>query len=48
MTKNSLDLWSESFLNEHEIFILKNTLKVIFINESIIFKNKYYLAILLK
>ena len=36
--KNSLDLWSESFLNKHEIFLLKNTLKVTFIYESIIFK----------
>ena len=48
MTKNSLDLWSESFLNYDEIFLFKNTLKEIFIIENIIFKNKFYLAILQK
>ena len=48
MTKNSLDLWSESFLKVHEIFLFKKTLKVVCIIESIIFKNRFYLAIIQK
>ena len=43
MTKNSLDLWSESSLNKYEILPFQKYLKSDIINESILIKKKLVL-----